>query len=88
VPGAVERMVNAMLAVSEGGGGLAGWELGSVWRRAAREFGGGVASEDVGVFSIAMPVVAVHISSMGGVGSVQGTVKRGLSQRLCVLGSS
>lgn len=35
-----------------------------------------------------MPVRAVQISAIGGDASVQGTVKRGLSQRLWMLGSS
>lgn len=39
-------------------------------------------------FSISMPVAAVHISSIGGLASVHGTVNKGLSQRLWVLGSS
>jgi hypothetical protein len=34
------------------------------------------------------PVRAWKISATGGSASSQGTVKRGLSQRLCVLGSS
>lgn len=36
----------------------------------------------------AVPVSAVQMAAMGGSGSDQGTVKSGLSQRLCVLGSS
>ena len=36
----------------------------------------------------AMPVRAVQISAIGGFASLQGTVKRGLSHLLCVLGSS
>lgn len=44
---------------------------------------------EVGVgLDIVWPVNAVHIASMGGVGSDQGTVNRGLSQRLFVEGSS
>ena len=83
-------MVYATLAVSDGGGGF-DCELllllGSMLRRAAREFVSDAV--EVGLFfSIAMPVVAVHISAIGGVGSVHGTVNKGLSQRLWVLGSS
>lgn len=44
---------------------------------------GVVAAEGCG-----MPVRAVQISAIGGEASVHGTVKRGLSQRLWMLGSS
>jgi hypothetical protein len=40
------------------------------------------------VFRIDIPVIADQISSTGGAGSDQGTVKSGLSHRLEVLGSS
>jgi hypothetical protein len=40
------------------------------------------------VRSRAIPVAAVQISSTGGAGSDHGTVNRGLSQRLSVVGSS
>lgn len=56
------------------------------------EVGSEVVSESVSVadcsLGTGMPVKAVHISSAGGVGSLHGTVKSGLSQRLWVVGSS
>ena len=39
-------------------------------------------------FRIVVPVIADQISSIGGVASDQGTVKRGLSHLLIVVGSS
>lgn len=49
--------------------------------------GGGV-SPVVDSFGIVVPVMADQISSIGGVGSDQGTVNRGLSHLLIVVGSS
>lgn len=73
-------------AVNGEGDGL----LGSVCKRAAMGLivavGSGVSEGKL--FSISMPVAAVHISSIGGRASDHGTVNRGLSQRLWVLGSS
>ena len=75
VGGRAVVVVVAMLAVSDGT-----WEVVRV----------GVASvvASVGVEGCGMPVNAVQISAIGGSWSTQGTVKRGLSQRLWVLGSS
>ena len=92
----VVRIVYAILAVSDGwtvavkgeGEGL----LGSVCSKAAMGLIVGVVAvsgvSEAKVFSISMPVAAVHISSIGGRASDHGTVNRGLSQRLWVLGSS
>lgn len=94
----VVRIVYAMLAVSDTcccvaavngeGEGL----FGSVCSRAAMglivDIGVVSGLSETKVFSISMPVAAVHISSTGGLASDHGTVNRGLSQRLWVLGSS
>lgn len=71
----VRAVVVAMLAVSDGTWGVVG-------------VGVGLVMGSVGVEGCGMPVSAVQISAIGGCSSNQGTVKRGLSQRLCVLGSS
>lgn len=68
-------VVVAMLAVSDGTWGVVG-------------VGVGLAMGSVGVEGCGMPVSAVQISAIGGCSSNQGIVKRGLSQRLWVLGSS
>lgn len=71
----VRAVVVAMLAVSDGTWGVVG-------------VGVGLVMGSVGVDGCGMPVSAVQISAIGGCSSNQGTVKRGLSQRLWVLGSS
>lgn len=68
-------VVVAILAVSDGTWGVVA-------------VGVGLVIGSVGVEGCGMPVSAVQISAIGGCSSNQGTVKRGLSQRLCVLGSS
>lgn len=68
-------VVVAILAVSDGTWGVVA-------------VGVGLVMGSVGVEGCGMPVSAAQISAIGGCSSNQGTVKRGLSQRLCVLGSS
>lgn len=56
--------------------------------RFAFSVGVGVTATGAGVDGCGMPVRDVQISAIGGSGSEYGIVKRGLSQRLWVLGSS
>lgn len=56
--------------------------------REAVRFDTGVCAGAVDAEGRLVPVSAVQMSAVGGSASDQGTVKRGLSQRLWVLGSS
>lgn len=58
-----------------------------VWVEAAAVSEAGVSVVE-GSFGMVVPVMADQMSSTGGVGSDHGTVKRGLSHLLIVVGSS